>query len=1206
MTAQTQDPTARAAGVDDELTRVARRTCEHTASVPLCDTLLANIALSLRETSSPKRARLGMIRLLERASAAPTIVRGLAATPRLSRTLATLFAGSPFLTDVILQNPSFTEILAQPDTVSARHGASYYASSVSRAMTPFSRHEDRLEAIRAVQRLQVLRIGSADLLGLWDLAAVTEELSDLAEGLVQGALGLAAQRIGIPDSSLCVLALGKLGGRELNYSSDVDLVFLSKEPNREAQRLAAALIDALSRTTSRGFAYRVDARLRPWGHSGPLVRSPESYLDYVDRHARLWERQALLKARDIAGNRRIGEAFLRSVHPLLMAMPQDRLQKDIREMKRRVEQSLEASGSEWGEVKHGVGSLRDIEFVAQYLQLVHASDHPEILTGNTIEALARLRHAGLLTAPEHQVLSSAYRFLRPIEHMAQLVHNRQTHSLPTDETNLDLLAQRIGFEGAHPGQQLVRRYEEQRRAVRTVFERHLDPAGKPQGPTTSAARGLAGVRRHAHRMPASYERTFAPDVIARHANLAARLDPQSNLADVFAEPLGKDRWRVEIVAFDEPGAFGAICGLLYAFGCNIQEGYAYGYRPRDLRGAQAGHPRRNQPHTEEDPPKIVDVLAVQAIEDSLTETVWAEFEAELEALLRLLADGQTTTAHGRLARRVSGTLRGIGHPPSPLGKIDVAFHDDIADEYVVLDIRSADTPGFLYEFATSLSLTGQEIAQAQITSTSGQARDLFYLRRASAESHVEGEQRRQLLASIVLVKNFAHLLPYSADPQRALLRFQEFSAQLFAQPNWAQDMISLDQPEVLTGLARLLGASDYLWEDVLRVQYGTLLPVLGDLQGLRRAKSRSQLSSELETGLSQHPTTADRRRALNAFKDREMFRIDMRHIQKYAHTFEQFSRELTALAEVVIEGALAEVAKEVAARYPGLTRPALTVMALGKCGGHELGYASDIELMFIYRPKPGDRANAEATDLAAAYCEEIVREFLGWIRAKQNGIFNIDLRLRPHGSAGSLAVSLRSFRQYFSTGGDAWPYERQALVKMRPIAGDADLAREVSAQRDAYVYSGEPFDVTAMRALRERQMRQLVTGGTLNAKFSPGGLVDIEYLAQGLQITHGHDHTSLRVSNTLAALGALITTGILGQEEHSDLDAAYRFIREVIDGLRMVRGNARDLTVPSAGTDDLEFLAHRLDFQEGANALYERLTKHLARVAALNRELLDE
>jgi len=274
---------------------------------------------------------------------------------------------------------------------------------------------------------------------------------------------------------------------------------------------------------------------------------------------------------------------------------------------------------------------------------------------------------------------------------------------------------------------------------------------------------------------------------------------------------------------------------------------------------------------------------------------------------------------------------------------------------------------------------------------------------------------------------------------------------------------------------------------------------------------------------------------------------------------------------------------------------------LGKCGGRELGFASDIELMFIYAGN--GRTTGPQTITTAEFYEKVVQDVVRAIRAKREGIFEVDLQLRPYGKAGSMAVSLEAFRRYFAPDGAAWAYERQALVKLRPIAGSTALGERVVALRDDFVYDGRPFDVVAMRAMRERQIRHLVAGGTFNAKFSPGGLVDVEYLVQGLQITHADRNRELRRTNIREAMAALAAAGILSPEDYARLRRAHTFLRWLIDGLRMVRGNARDLTVPPSESEAFAFLARRLRYEQ-ADQLREDLAHYTVSVQELNRRLL--
>jgi glutamate-ammonia-ligase adenylyltransferase len=418
----------------------------------------------------------------------------------------------------------------------------------------------------------------------------------------------------------------------------------------------------------------------------------------------------------------------------------------------------------------------------------------------------------------------------------------------------------------------------------------------------------------------------------------------------------------------------------------------------------------------------------------------------------------------------------------------------------------------------------------------------------------------------------------------------------------------------MDALARLLGVSDFLWYDFLRMQHANLFPVVRDVDTLHTAKPRQQVQVELENSLCavhdgpQTPSEdAPWRIVLNDFKDREMFRIDMRHILGHTTEFGEFSDELTDLAEIVVNAVYHLTSEDLRTVYglPTLENGSsaeISVVALGKCGGRELGFASDIELMFIY--SGNGKTSGPQVITNSEFYEKVVETFMRTVKAKREGIFHIDLQLRPYGKAGSLAVSLEAFRRYFTPGGPAWPYERQALVRLRPIAGDGPLGARIAALRDTFVYTGEPFDVVAMRGMRERQLRHLVKAGTFNPKYSPGGLVDLEYLVQGLQITYGATSPAVRLTNTRAALSALTEVGALSPDDYTHLHKAHTFLRWLIDSLRVVAGNAKDLVVPPEHSEEFAFLARRLRYGDDLLRLSEDLKMHTSYVQEVNRRLL--
>jgi glutamate-ammonia-ligase adenylyltransferase len=328
--------------------------------------------------------------------------------------LATIFAGSQFLTDILLRNPDYVARHGTKRNRQLKSGAQFDAdarAAVSYAdVPPFTRSP--LDALRRYQRAELLRIGAGDLCGISDLFAVTRQLSLLADSLIRAGAHDVATRLGAPLDGFAVLALGKLGGQELNYSSDVDLLFLAERDASLHQRTGERLISALTETTGEGFLYRVDMRLRPWGRIGPLIPTLGGYMSYLERHARLWEKQALLKARPMAGDLRLARQFLDDIQPRLFEGNPESVRSDVHAMKQLTEANLREQGRHWGEVKLGEGSIRDVEFVVQYLQLVHGGACPELRTANTIEALTRLGDSRYIL-PTNTGLSRAIPFFAP-------------------------------------------------------------------------------------------------------------------------------------------------------------------------------------------------------------------------------------------------------------------------------------------------------------------------------------------------------------------------------------------------------------------------------------------------------------------------------------------------------------------------------------------------------------------------------------------------------------------------------------------------------------------------------------------------------------------------------------------------------------------------------------------------------------------------
>jgi glutamate-ammonia-ligase adenylyltransferase len=1189
---------------------------------------LPHLLTRLAGAANPDRVLVSFERFVHAVPDDRALLDYFANSPRAVEILVTLFAGSQFLTEILLRNPEYFERLmeyrrlAQPKTVTQLYGEAWTALALTGFSDLSGLANDQLNALRRFQRWELLRIGACDLLDLFDLPTVTAQLSNLADSLVQASLISAAAKSNTKLDGFVVIGMGKLGGRELNYSSDIDLLFLAGSDAIAYSRLGARSIDVLARPTDEGFLYRVDMRLRPWGRSGALVSSLDGYLNYLKQHARLWEKQALLKARVIAGDETLGSDLLRRAEPLLFDVTRADIRAEVHAMKQRTEAHLRQRGREWGEVKLGVGSIRDAEFVTQYLQLVHGKHYPEIRGSNTLEALARLAASGLLSRDEGQVLSEGYVFMRTVEHHLQMMHYRQTNTLPDDPGALAHLARRLGFTGEAAGDQFLARYQQHGAAIRAVYLRHLGSDNMEKSAILSTSSLIPDVRHHMGRMDPSYAATFGEQEIRRHAILADHLD-DDRLVEVDTVPLEDGRWRVTVVGYDYPGELSLICGLLFVHGFSIYDGHVFTYEPLARQPSQPAHVRSQPKPRRRMLPKIgrtdarrkiVDVFTVSPVQAEVTSDTWSRYTDELAGLLQLMHAGQRREARGQLAKRVAVALRDIGSPVTTLYPVDIEIDNTTSGRYTLLHIEAPDTIGFLYEFTNALALSRIYIARVTVDSIGNRVHDTLYVTDADGRKITAPDKQRELRAATVLIKHFTHLLPQSPNPEAALLHFREFIGQRFTQSDWPDELASLERPEVLNALARLLGVSDFLWDDFLRMQYANLFPVVRDVEALVTAKSRKQLQAELEAELRvvhdgpQMPSEdAPWRSTLNAFKDREMFRVDMRHIMGHTEEFWEFSQELSDLAEVVVNAAYHLCHEDLRTQF-GTPRledgqvSQMSVCALGKLGGHELGFASDIELMFIYAGN--GKTTGPNTITTSEFYEKVVQMFVSAIQARREGIFEVDLQLRPYGKSSNLAVSLDAFRRYFAPEGPAWAYERQALVKLRPVAGDTVLGRRVEMLRDEFAYSGEPFDVTAMRAMRERQIRHLVIGGTFNAKYSPGGLVDIEYLVQGLQITHGYHNSGLRLTNTRAVMAALAAEGILSDDDYVRLRKAHTFLRWLTDALRMVRGNAKDLTVPPDDSEEFAFLARRLRYGSDLAQLREDLARHIASVRELGARLL--
>jgi [glutamine synthetase] adenylyltransferase / [glutamine synthetase]-adenylyl-L-tyrosine phosphorylase len=325
------------------------------------------------------------------------------------------------------------------------------------------------DALRVAYRRLLLALAARDLAGDVEVDDVAAELADLAEATLGAALQLAAIETGADDDArLAVIGMGKCGGRELNYVSDVDVIFVAEPADQATAALAAAMMRVCSDVTAEGTIWPVDAALRPEGKSGPLVRTLVSHQGYYERWAKTWEFQALLKARPVAGDADLGAAYIDLVSPLVWeSAGRPSFVADIQAMRRRVVDTLSPSDAE-REVKLGPGGLRDVEFAVQLLQLVHGRADDTLRSSSTMVALAALSAGGYVGREDAARLAAAYRFLRTVEHRLQLQHLRRTHLLPSTEAGYRWLARAMNFRDVAEWR---REYDSHVREVRRLHEK---------------------------------------------------------------------------------------------------------------------------------------------------------------------------------------------------------------------------------------------------------------------------------------------------------------------------------------------------------------------------------------------------------------------------------------------------------------------------------------------------------------------------------------------------------------------------------------------------------------------------------------------------------------------------------------------------------------------------------------------------------------
>ncbi len=485
--------------------------------IPFSEEELSQLLNVIAQSPDPDTALNGLERLLTSAARKRDIAFYLFSDMNLFSSVIKVFGTSQFLGNIILSHPEYiqkvlnTEVLKDEKTVDVM-------------IKEINIDEDYLsqdavtEKLRTFKNREFLRIGARDILGIAPLPLTTEEISAIASACIEAAYRFAEKSLrktfGIPycrtkngelkESGFCVIGLGKLGGWELNYSSDIDIIYIYSTDEGETSgvesngkvknkitlheyytKIGEIINKLISSSTDEGNVFRIDLRLRPEGRSGDMVNSLRSMEIYYESWGQTWERQMLIKAKPVAGDMELGNDFLMLVKPFIYRKNLDfQAIQEIKEMKEKINLSVSSKGEMLNDVKLGYGGIREVEFFAQVLQLVYGGRDEKIIDANTLKALKKLLERNYISSDEYTMLVNGYMFLRMVEHRIQLLEGRQEHSFPSEEEKLRKFARKAGYlpkKEADEKAGFMSDYKFFTSEIRKIFDKLFYESAQPEG-----------------------------------------------------------------------------------------------------------------------------------------------------------------------------------------------------------------------------------------------------------------------------------------------------------------------------------------------------------------------------------------------------------------------------------------------------------------------------------------------------------------------------------------------------------------------------------------------------------------------------------------------------------------------------------------------------------------------------------------------------
>jgi len=490
-----------------QLTQRARRHMERIAPLLLQEVI---------DSPEPDMALLNVERFFSALRARGTYFALLAENHKTMRLLVSLFGTSQFLTRIFIKHPESLDTLVSGSYAKPFKDLDDMRDDLQTLLAEADDYERKLEVLRRFRNEEFLRIALNDIYGHTPQGQKTYQLSCLADCCLLAAVEIAraelVPRYGMPfttdtdgnaqPAAFAILGMGKLGGMELNYHSDLDIIFVYEgegqtravagtDPERFREssnpqyfsRLAQRIISVLTLVTKDGTVYEIDTRLRPSGNQGPLVTSLKAFVAYHEDSAQLWERQSLIKARVVGDAGALGATLQQIIEQYTYAAPlPENAAAEIVRLRGRMEKEIARESGDHFNLKTGRGGMVDVEFIAQYLQLLHGPGRPELHQANTLVALQKLQLAGILEETDARLLVAGYKFLRRVENLLRLVHDQSISDIPNDPAYLNKLARRLGYVGDEQPEhdQLLADYRTTTENIRSIFTRLLpgDTAGE--------------------------------------------------------------------------------------------------------------------------------------------------------------------------------------------------------------------------------------------------------------------------------------------------------------------------------------------------------------------------------------------------------------------------------------------------------------------------------------------------------------------------------------------------------------------------------------------------------------------------------------------------------------------------------------------------------------------------------------------------------